>query len=193
MSEQNSWAKPTRFLHLGLAATVTFQLFISLVMEEPEEGKVHTAFESLSFEAHEWVGMLAVLIVFCHGLWIFVAKDNSNFRNLFPLSAAGRAQVMSDIRNMFHGKLPEGGGQGGLPGLVHGLGFLAVAAMALTGAVLFVLEPWEGGKTLIGDVSHEMHEIISNLVWAYWGGHLATAMLHKRMGHDTVKNMFTLR
>ena len=187
------WAKQTRFLHFGLATTVSFQLLISLVMEAPEAGEKRTALEALTFEIHEWVGMLAVLIVLVHWAWSLVAKDNSNIKYLFPWCRAGRASVLADIALLKARKLPEGGGKGGLPGLAHGLGFLAATGMALTGAVLFFILPEDGSKNDLAEFIHHVHGFIANFVWAYWWGHIAAAFLHKRMGHDTVKAMFNLR
>lgn len=192
MAASTVWARQTRFLHFGLAATVTFQLFISQVMAAPEAGEKRSAIESLTFEIHEWVGMAALLIVIAHWLWSIGAQDNSNIRNLFPWGKSGRAAVMADIRELKSMRLPDGGGQGGLPGFIHGLGFLAVTAIAVTGGVLFFIFPEDGSKNALAEVFHNLHGFIANFVWAYWGGHLAAAFLHKRMGHDTVKNMFNL-
>jgi cytochrome b561 len=187
------WAKQTRFLHFGLATTVSFQLLISLVMEAPEAGEKRSLLESLSFEIHEWVGMLALLVVLAHWAWSMTAKDNSNIRHLFPGGKAGRASVLADLDLLKARKLPDGGGRGGLPGLMHGLGFLAATGMALTGGVLFFILPEDGSKNDLAELIHHVHGFIANFVWAYWWGHIAAAFLHKRMGHDTVKAMFNLR
>ena len=186
------WARQTRFLHFGLATTVTFQLFMSLAMEAPKAGRTRSAIESLSFEAHEWVGMAALAIVMAHWIWSLTARDNSNIRHLFPWGKKGLASVMQDLQGLMKMKLPEGGGRGGLPGFVHGLGFLAATGMALTGGVLFFVLPEDGSRNELARLFHNIHGFIANFVWAYWGGHLATAILHKKMGHDTVKNMFHL-
>ena len=53
-------------------------------------------------------------------------------------------QIARELRELVRRRLPEGGPRGGLPGLVHGLGLLAVTGMALTGVAVFVLLP-EGG------------------------------------------------
>ena len=192
MKASTVWARPTRFLHFGLATTVKFQLLLSLVMEAPEAGRTRSAIESLSFETHEWVGMTALAVVVAHWIWSISARDNSNIRTLFPWGKDGLASVMSDLRELKSMRLPEGGGRGGLPGFVHGLGFLAATAMALTGGILFFILPEDGSKNEWAEIFHHIHGFIANFVWAYWGGHLAVAVFHKKMGHDTVKNMFDL-
>ncbi len=192
MTESTVWARQTRFLHFGMAITVSFQLLISLIMEAPEAGEKRSALELLSFEIHEWVGMLAVLIILVHWIWSMSSRDNSSIKTLFPWGAEGRASVMNDLRQLKSMKLPEGGGRGGLPGFMHGLGFLAVTGMALTGAILFFILPEDGSKNDMAELVHDVHGFIANFAWAYWWGHLAAAFVHKRMGHDTVKNMFNL-
>lgn len=193
MTETTVWARQTRFLHFGLAMTITFQLLVSLVMAAPEAGEKRSLVESLSFEVHEWVGMAALIIVLAHWMWSISARDNSNIRHLFPWGAEGRAAVMADVHQLKAMKLPEGGGAGGLPGFIHGLGFLGATAMAVTGGILFFIFPEDGSKNALAEVFHNIHGFIANFVWAYWGGHLAAAVLHKKMGHDTVKNMFDLK
>ncbi len=189
--ESSVWARQTRFLHFGLATTITMQLMLSLVMEGPGH-KNRSMIESLTFEAHEWIGMAALLVVLLHWIWSLSARDNSNIRHLFPWVGEGRKALLADISALKEMKLPEGGGRGGLPGFIHGLGFLAATGMAFTGGVLFFILPEDGSKNALAHQFHEMHEFLANFIWAYWGGHIAAAFLHKRMGHDTVKNMFNL-
>ncbi len=192
MNESKVWARQTRFLHFGLAATVTFQLLISLVMEAPEAGEKRSVLESTTFEIHEWVGMAALLVVIIHWIWSLRAKDNSNLRFLFPWGKEGFSSMMKDLREIKSLKLPEGGGRGGLPGFVHGLGFLSATGMALTGGILFFILPEDGSKNATAELFHDIHGFIANFIWAYWWGHIAAAVIHKKMGHDTVKNMFDL-
>ena len=186
------WSLPTRWLHIGLALTVSLQLLISLVMEPPDEENA-SALARAAFEAHEVVGLAAVAIVLAHWLWSAMARADGGLAHLFPWRGAALAQVKADIRGMMSGRLPEGGPRGGLPGLVHGLGFLAVTAMALTGAVLFVIFP-ETGKPGAGvEFVADIHEFLSNFVWAYWFGHVGLALLHRWSGHPNLKAIFSIQ
>lgn len=189
---QGKWALPTRWLHLGLALTVSLQLMISLVMEPPDEEHA-SALARAAFEAHEFVGIAAVLIVLAHWFWTIVAKGDAGLAHLFPWTGSAWAEVKTDISKLMNRELPDGGPRGGLPGLVHGLGFLAVTGMALTGAVLFVIFPETGKPSDTVEFFAEIHEFISNFVWVYWFGHVATAFMHKVGGHSNVKDMFTLK
>jgi cytochrome b561 len=189
---QKKWSAQTRWLHMGLALTVTLQLAISLIMEPPDEESASTVARA-AFEAHEAVGIAAVIIVLAHWLWVLASRADGGLAHLFPWTGSAWAEVKQDASKLMSGQLPEGGARGGLPGLVHGLGFLAVTGMAVTGAVLFVLFPETGKPDDTVEFFADIHSFIANFVWVYWGGHVALAFLHKRAGHSTVQDMFSLR
>lgn len=183
------WSQPTRLLHLGLAATVTAQLGISLIMEPPDEEQA-SALSSAAFEAHEILGMTALLIVICHWMWTLFKQTDGGLADLFPWCGHAREQVSKDIRALFSGQLPQEGQRGGLPGLIHGLGFLAVTGMAFTGGLLFILLPESGQFSSSTEFVAEIHELISPLVWIYWVAHAGIALLHHYSGHSTLRDMF---
>ena len=188
------WNTGTRLLHWGMALTVSFQLLISLIMEQPKPGRVLTSTQALSFELHEWVGLAAVGVIIAHWVWsALLTRDDSGFRHLFPWDAKGRAKLLVELRQILRFQLPQGGPEGGLAGLVHGLGFLAVSAMAATGAVLFFIYPKNGaGTPFVGNVA-DLHSLIANLVWVYWYGHIGMALLHEILGHRVLARIFLLR
>lgn len=189
---QMKWNLSTRWLHLGLALTVSLQLLISLVMAPPDEEHAG-ALARAAFDVHEVVGLTAVVIVVLHWLGSAMGKADGGLAHLFPWSGAAWMAVKADVAGLMNRRLPQGGPRGGLPGLVHGLGFLAVTAMALTGVVLFVIFPESGKPDNTVNLIAEIHSIISNFVWAYWGGHLAMAFMHNGAGHASVRDMFTLK
>jgi cytochrome b561 len=189
---QDKWSVQTRWLHLGLAVTVTLQLAISLIMEPPDE-KDASAVAHAAFEAHEAVGIAAVVVVLAHWLWTLSSRADGGLARLFPWSGPAWQEVKADVAKLWSRRLPDGGARGGLPGLVHGLGFLAVSGMALTGAVLFVLFPETGKPDDTVEFIADIHSFIANFVWVYWGGHVALAYLHKQAGHSTVQNMFSFK
>lgn len=188
----DKWTVQTRWLHMGLALTVTLQLALSLIMEPPDE-KSASAVARAAFEAHEAVGVAAVIIVLVHWLWTLSSRADGGLVRLFPWNGAAWVEVKSDTVKLMNRHLPDGGARGGLPGFVHGLGFLAVTGMALTGAILFVIFPETGKPSDTVEVFADIHSFISNFVWAYWGGHVALAFLHKQAGHGVVQDMFSLK
>lgn len=190
--KSGKWSVQTRWLHIGLAVTVTLQLAISLIMEPPDK-ETRTALARAAFEAHEVVGMSALAIVLMHWFWSIAGRADGGLAHLFPWTGAGWARVKADIGLLMKGRLPKDGPRGGLPGLVHGLGLLAVTGMVITGAVLFFIFPETGKPSDTVESVAEVHEFIAIFVWVYWGGHIALALFHKWAGHDTVKAMFSLK
>lgn len=187
----DKWGIQTRLLHMGMALTVSLQLFVSLVMEAPDEQDA-SALARAAYEAHEVIGMTALAIVVLHWLWSLSSQVDGGLARLFPWRGAALAVVKSDIGKLMQGKLPDGGPSGGLPGLVHGLGFLAVTGMVISGGTLFFIFPETGEPGATVEFFAEIHEAIASLVWIYWGAHIALGVMHKRAGHSNVQEMFKL-
>ncbi len=188
----STWNRGTRWLHGGLAVTVTLQLLLSLVMQAPGDGPPPAGLPALLFEAHEFVGLTALAIVLLHWGWSLFAADGAALRHLFPLSRDARAEVVAELRALLRGRLPEGGPRGGLPGLVHGLGLLAVTGAAVSGAVIFALLPEAAPPPAPAHTVMEAHSFIAFFVWSYWAGHVALAVIHQFAGHGTLRDMFDL-
>lgn len=190
-SSSTNWSKVTRFLHLGLAIAVTLQLFLSLVMEVPKPGKTADKVAYDFFEAHEIVGLTALAFVLLHWVWLFFAKD-TRFSTLFPWGGSGIRQILQDLKTVSQKRLLHGGpGAGGLVGLVHGFGLLAVTGMVITGGAIFYLL---STQQVISPLAHrfmDVHSFIAGFVWVYWVGHGAMALVHMAAGEDTVGKMFS--
>ncbi|UCF90387.1 MAG: cytochrome b/b6 domain-containing protein [Desulfobacterales bacterium] len=91
------WDKRTKLLHLGLSITVTFQLFISLLMELPRPEHGGSGAGGLAFELHEYVGMTAFAIVLLHWLWSAWHNGGADLRHMFPWNRRGTRR--GSIRN----------------------------------------------------------------------------------------------
>ncbi len=190
--KEGKWSLATRLLHMGLALTVSLQLAISLVMEPPDAEHA-SQLARAAFEAHEVVGMTALLIVTAHWLWSLTNQVDGGVARLFPFNGTALAEVKIDISQLMKGELPEGGSRGGLPGLIHGLGFLAVTGMVISGGILFFIFPETGKPNATVEFFAGIHGLIAPLVWVYWGSHIAMGLMHKKRGHSTVQDMFNLK
>ena len=186
--KNNNWSLQTRFLHIGLVLTVSAQLFISLIMTAPDH--TGSSFSKLAFDAHEVVGLTALGIVLLHWAWSVFSQADGGLKHLFPLSKPARQEVIKEVKDLKLGKLPETGNKGGLIGLIHGLGLLAVTGIAITGGFLFILFPETGEPGALAEAFAELHEGIAGLVWTYWIGHGGMALIHHFKGHDIMKKMF---
>lgn len=193
LNNSSPWDRGTRFLHLGLALTVSLQLLSSLVIRMPKPDRPLTGIDSLVFEIHEWLGISALAIVLLHWGWSLWAADGYGIHHLLPWNRAGQAGMAREISLVKKRQLPPGGPHAKIAGLVHGLGMLAVTAMALSGAALFFWMPENGALTPFTRNAKSVHEFLSTLVWIYWGGHVAMGLLHQYAGDNSLRAMFSLR
>ncbi len=189
---QGKWSRATRLLHMGMALTVSLQLGISLLMAAPDAENA-SKFAHAAFEAHEVVGMTALFIILAHWFWSLTNQSDGGLTRLFPWRGAALAEVKHDLSQIIKGQLPASDARSGLPGLVHGLGFLAVTGMVASGGVLFFIFPETGKPGATVEFFAGVHEFIATFVWLYWGSHIALALLHKKMGHATVQEMFNFK
>ncbi|MDA8390751.1 MAG: cytochrome b/b6 domain-containing protein [Gammaproteobacteria bacterium] len=168
------WTGATKFLHGGMAVTVTLQLLLSLVMQVPHPHRAPAPSGLLFFQLHEWVGLATVAVIVAHWGYSAFFSGDADFAHLFPWSRTGRAAIWRDIRTLLAWRLPEDTAAG-LSGFTHGLGLLAVTGMAVTGLVLFFTF---GHGTATARHAAFLHSFVANFAWAYWYGHVGMALIH---------------
>lgn len=128
------------------------------------------------------------MLVLLFWIWTAIRRRETPFISLFPwLSSRQLKAVTADIgahwayfRRL---RLPPADIETPLASAVHGLGLLAVLAMAATGAWLYT-------HSIPGGVILEIHKTISNLLWAYLIGHAGLALIHQFAGHRVLQRMF---
>ncbi|AOV17984.1 hypothetical protein BJI67_13760 [Acidihalobacter aeolianus] len=178
------WDPTIRWLHMGMALTITFQLFTSLDMSTPQTADV--------FLLHQIVGVTAACVIAAHWFWVVRYRQGWYLSQLFPWYPSGRRAVLADLRGLLRGQLPESGPRVGLPSYIHGLGFLTMTGMGLTGVLNLMLRPsFKGmhGAAMFTAVS-ETHNLISYLAWAYWIGHVSIVVIHQLARQPVVSSMF---
>ena len=188
--------RKTRWLHAGIALGVTAQLGLSLFMEAPDDKDevLVTGLPLQLFEVHENIGMALLGLLVLHWLWSLSGHVEGGIGHLFPWFSKERmGKVLADVGEALKFKLPDPETSNALAGAVHGLGLLAAIAMAASGAVIFFnLKIETGHMSKLGKTFLELHGTIAPLMWVYLIGHVAVAVIHKRMGHSNVKEMFSL-
>jgi hypothetical protein len=172
------WPRSTRWIHVGFALVVTFLLFSELDMKAIWKKFGELPFRHLLFHAHMWVGMFATVIIIA--FWTQVFYNKSIRSHIFPYSGEYLENICSDIKGLTERRFPPSGMRGGLPGMIHGLGLLAVTGMALLGFIMFFLIPNYGVAAPISfyQIPKKMHDFLSSFVWLYWWGHVGMATLH---------------
>lgn len=178
-----SWSASIRRMHMLLALTVSAQLVIGLSLDRDRPWL---------FEVHEWFGLAIAAIVV--GFWIVAIRNRAEgISHMFPWSVRRLKQVAGELRDAVQGRLPAGGPDSSLPGLIHGIGFLAATALAASGTIIFVLLQIGQIRTDFGHTIREIHETIATVLIAYWLIHTAMAGLHWLKGQSVVKNMWRLK
>jgi cytochrome b561 len=190
----------TKLLHIGIALAVLTQLACSEFMRHPHPHPKHvrTALEAGMYEVHEWVGIAAFALVVLRIIWGFVGPEKRSWARLFPwFSSDGRAEMARQLREevpgWFMGRISDDPNSA-LAGSIHGLGLLTVLGMASTGLFIFLTMGEDGTVDSLTHTVMEIHaDVLGNLIWAYVIGHVGMAMIHKLLGHDLVREMFTLK
>jgi len=180
------WDIYVRLLHWVIAVSVIFQLFSSLFMAD-----ISTQY---LFPFHEIIGLIASLTILMFWLYAFAVYD---LPILFPWNRKGLQIVGSETLSVFRGHLPKSGRRIGLSSFVHGLGLLALTGNALTGIILFSMLP-SGHQVAPSDpiafTRYSIdHKFFGDLLWVYWFGHIAFALLHQFSGNNVLGKIFSLR
>ena len=184
------WSRPLRAIHLLLAIAVTAQLFIGSFMRSPHAGRPDT----FGFETHEFLGFAILALILLHWIWS-ATHPNEGLRHLFPWTRAGLLNAAREFwQAVRYRQLPAGGPgkDADLAGFVHGLGLLAITAVALTGGTFYLVRMAGAGRGAL-EILEDVHDTFAVIAWIYWGGHLAVTVLHSLFGHPTFKGMFSLR
>lgn len=177
------WDAITRLLHWIIMLTVTFQLFSSIYMSNPGTQYL--------FPIHEYVGLVSAAAILFFWMYSFSVHDWSV---LFPWNSEGLATVWDELIGILRLRLPKAGRRVGLSGFVHGLGLLALTGGAVTGVFIYLIVP--GGQhanpsdgAIFTHLSL-LHAFFGELVWAYWIGHAAFAVLHQLAGTRVFRDIF---
>lgn len=186
-SHSPQWSRPLRLIHLLLAISVTAQLIIGATMRGPWPGRP----ESLGFEVHVVLGFSILALILLHWAWS-IAHPEEGIGHLLPWTRAGLRSIVEEVRRSYHERqLPPGGPGGGVAGLVHGLGLLAITGLAMTGGLFYLLHVGGAGRGEVKPVLL-MHGTLAVIAWIYWGGHLIITVLHSLLRHPTFAQMFRL-
>ena len=187
----------TRWLHAGIALGVMVQLFSSLLMEPPAPGHPFAEPGYRFFLVHRWSGISVVTLVILHWIWGLSGNVTGGWGHLFPWFSGPRLRnLISDLKDVpkwLQGNFPDQREETiALAGAIHGLGLLAVSAMALSGATIFFGMGPHGSMSRLVAVVKEGHMYMGNVLWVYFCGHVGIALLHQWHGDRLISSMFNL-
>lgn len=177
----------TRVIHLLLLLAVLHQLIGSQFMRLPFPGDP----PGWTLSLHEYVGLTNFAVVAAFWIWVVIRRGETRLGYLLPwFSIAGLRAVIADLstqlRRLARGRAPTDE-DGALASAIHGLGLLAVTAMAITGCIYFFVQGTHVARTALS-----VHKVLANLVWIYLFVHAGLAVLHHLLGSDILSRMFWL-
>lgn len=184
----------TRLLHMVIAVLVISQVTISEFMTAPGKNRA----EDLLFEIHEYTGMVTFLLIL--GLWAYTFLRPRGTRPglLFPwFSGQARSALWADGKHHLQAfrqfRVPDHVPNGSFASAIHGLGILLIALMATTGVTWFIGIQLGDMATSWAEAAKEVHEIASNLVWAYLIGHAGFALINQFAGKQSLSDMWSVK
>ncbi len=186
----------TRWLHMGIVLMTAVQLTTSQFMELPDPGGI-PAIQFTLFKIHRLSGITILTLLALHWIWGLTGHTAGGWGNLFPWFSKKRlGNVVSDLKSMpslIRGGFPGQNDQGtAIAGAVHGLGLLTATGMGLTGSLLFFGIKSDGAMNASVSPVVEIHQFISNFLWAFIIGHMGMAILHQWQGDKVLTRMFNL-
>jgi len=182
MNDAAAFSPALRRLHFLVAILVTVQLVIGLTMGHDTPNL---------FLSHQLIGLGIAALVLLHWLWLF-AGERGQLAHLLPFGGEARRAVFADIAGLTRGRVPEGGPRAGLPALVHGLGLLALTAVAALGTGIYVLIRLHLSRSELAETLGDVHSFFAWVLIVYWCGHVLLAVLHEARGDRVIGRMFRL-
>lgn len=121
-------------------------------------------------------------------VWTLLRRGETAIGALLPWFSAHRRQALwLDLHahwvELQQLRLKHAESESALASAAHGLGLLAVSAMAATGTAM-ALSGVASGVLLAS------HKAIATPVWIYVLAHAGMALLHQSLGHDVLRRMF---
>jgi cytochrome b561 len=185
------YSRFTRWSHALVAATISFQLLISLIMDHPHRDKPMTIDGGRYFGWHEWVGLAALAILACAWIYRLINWKQESQGRLFPwLASTGRSSLIRDAGQFLLLRWTNIPQDGALVGTIHGLGLLIASTMAITGGVIYVLLGPQDTLTPAVNSLGDLHSFLSTFMWIYLCGHALMALWHQYMGHGSFARVF---
>ncbi len=144
----------------------------------------------LLVQTHFYLGLTIAALVLWHWIWL-LTRERGLLHHLFPWSPRHLAQAVGDIRSALGGRLPHSGPSGSsLAGLVHGLGLLALTAVAVFGTFIFILLRLHMGHSDLAEVIENIHVTFAWILIVYWCGHVLLAVVHEASGDHVIARIF---
>ncbi len=179
-ASHNSFSMSAKLIHLGLAG---FGIAAFLTGELAEGGTA-----SNGYLVHAYLGLSLAAVMLTRLMAGMGKSEHLGFRHWHLFGRVQGQQLVSDIADLLHWRVPEGSRHGGLAGLVQALGLLIFAWMSITGTGLFFVS--EELRHNLFEWIEEAHEIGAGLIPVYLLLHVGAVALHSLAGKPVWQHMF---
>ncbi|MDX8410480.1 MAG: cytochrome b/b6 domain-containing protein [Mariprofundaceae bacterium] len=191
--QANRIASVTRVMHICMIVTVAFQLISSLLMMVPEPGKLAT-YKTTLFTLHIMLfGWGAFVVSGVYAATRFGEKGA--WGKLVPWFSkkhlgAFFKSAKEELPGVFTGNLARPESSGALAGAMHGLGFLTLIALGMTGA--YVMNGVRSDGSMKEDMvfMFELHELFGVVIWTFLVCHVFMVIYHLMLGHKRIFDIF---
>jgi cytochrome b561 len=188
------YSRPIRVLHAAFAFGISLQLLLSNLMRQPRPGRLRTAFETLTFAIHDYVGLALIAVLIVHWLLHLAGHAPKGLAHFFPWFSRERmGRLKAEARELLQMKLAEPEAQDAIAGAIQGLGLVVAALLAITGGVIFFGMADDGTMSATTRSIRKVHTTLAPLMWGYLGIHIAAALAHVAAGHRSILAIFRLR
>lgn len=181
MKSKHLWNRVSLSLHvliaLGVILQVSFILFRKIIGHQGP----WVIYRAPAIQLHEYIGAAVFLIVLIYFFYKIFLSPKNTLLNFYPVSKNSWVKIIQDLGCLFLQKKIPVRTQGGLAGLIQGLGLLLVLGLAGLGTVSLI--SWQFPSNILltelGKTAMTLHKYFAFLIWWYLGGHVGMAFLHK--------------
>lgn len=189
------YSRLIKISHLLLAAGVSTQLALSLIMKVPKPGQPIDALGGGLFNVHANVGAALFAVLAIHWLLFVAGHARLGIGHYFPwFSRARLAILIQEVkRTASIQRLPDPNDHNAAASAFEGLGLVLASLLAISGLVLYFGIASDGAMSVRTHSVKEVHETFGLVMWGYLAIHAGAAMAHRYMlGHRSILSIFNI-
>lgn len=189
------YSRPIRILHLLLAAGISTQLALSLVMEVPKPGKPINVLGDFLFNVHANIGAALFAVLAIHWLLFVGGHARLGIGHFFPWFSRARLAILTqEVKQAASTqRLPDPDDHNAAASAFEGLGLVLASLLAISGLVLYFGIASDGAMSVRTHSVKEVHETFGLVMWGYLAIHAGAAMVHRYMlGHRSILSIFNI-
>ncbi|APZ68579.1 TPA_asm: cytochrome b/b6 domain-containing protein [Salmonella enterica subsp. enterica serovar Java] len=167
-----------RLLHIVIAALILFQIINSNLISSDALGQ--TGISNIMTWLHIFSGTGLIVLGIVMLVWMLVRRGGRYYFCWLFMDFRG---IKQDIFTLRQFRLPDAHA-GGIAATIQGLGVLALLAVALSGALWFLLDYFAVTTSLNTEQIISLHKFLTGFIEAYFFAHGAMGLLHMALSYS---------